>query len=847
MWKVAFRGLSERRVRLGSTALAIALGVAFAVAVLIVSDTLQRAYSGLFDEVVGGAQLVVQSPKQFGGSNTPRARFPQSTLEMVRRVEGVGRAEGVVRGAAQFIDRDGSPISNGPAPGVGFSWPELGEQSPLRVTNGERPRGPNDVAMDVETARRHGFRVGDEVAVVANGPATRFRISGLFTLGNRSDVGGVTVAAFATPTAQQLFASPSSYDAVFMVTDPRASVPQVQEAIAAQLPGLEVGPSASFARQVGAPIQIALSVLTQVLLGFAAIGLLVGSFIVFNTFAVLVSQRTRELGRLRALGASPRQLFVSVVVEAVIVGAFAGAVGFGLGVVAAKGITAVLPSAGLAIPDVGLVVLGRTVVVGVVVGVVVTTAAALIPAARAAFSSPVVSLNEYGQEAARSRPTRVVFGVLVAACAASALAVAVQGAAMVFEYRAALAVLGIAAVLAALVVLGPMLFRPLLRIVSAPIPRRLAVARLAERNAQRNPRRTSSTALALVVGVALVTVSVVLVNSFQTSLTGGVERGLRADLVLTGQQFRGFSSDVENRVNELPSVALSSGIRFSDAQVQGQTNRVAGMRALGPRLSDLVDLDVVDGDPATLDDQSILVYADAVPGARAGQMIDFQLLGSGTQPLRVAAVYRNRQFTGLVPVSFVITQAAFDRSYGGSAQDTYALVRSKGDTAGAKREIDALLRQEFPTVSVYTAAEFAEQQQQPVDIAQRILIALLVLSVLIALLGVLNTLLLSVYERTRELGLLRVVGMQRRQIFRMVCGESLLISFVGCCVGVGVGLLWSWSVVRVLADQGLTTFTVPVAATVALVVVGSVAGVVAALAPAARAARLDMLRAVAEE
>lgn len=836
-----------RRVRLGSTALAIALGVAFTAGVLIVSDTLSRSYGGLFDRVVGGAELVVQSPKQFGGSITPRARFTSSVVDTVRATPGVGRADGVVRGTAQFVGRDGAPITNGPAPGVGFSWPDLGDASPLTVVSGERPRGPNEVAMDVETARRNGFRVGDQVAVVANGPAQTFRISGLLALRDREDLGGVTVAAFDLPTAQELFGARGSYDAVFVVADPDTPVAAVSDSLRAALPSFEIERAAGFARQVGAPIRIALGLLTQVLLGFAAIGLLVGSFIVFNTFAVLVSQRTRELGMLRALGASPGQLFRAVIVEAAIVGAVAGVVGFGLGVMAARLVLNALPSAGLLVPRAGLVVEWRTAVVAVGVGVLVTATAAAVPAGRAAFAPPVESLGDYGQEAPGTRPVRVVIGIGVAvvAVAATLFGVAVAGRDVVAAIGAA--GVGAAAALGALVVLGPVLFRPMVRALGSVVPRRAAVAHLADENARRNPRRTSATALALVVGVALVCTSAVMVRSFSASLDGGLERGLKADLVLAGDQFRGFSPQVERDVSELASVRAASGIRFSDAQVEGVTNRVAAMRALGPDLEQLVDLDVVSGDVASLDENSVLVHEGAVPGVKAGDTVDFQLLGAGVQPLRVAAVYRNRQFSGLLPVSFVTTQETFDRVYGGSEQDTYALVRANGDPATAKREIEALLKQKYPTVWVYTRDEFRAEQQRPVDLAARVLGALLVLSVLIALLGVLNTLLLSAYERTREIGLLRVVGMQRRQVFRMVCGEALFISLAGCVVGVGLGLVWAWSLVSVLGREGLTRFSVPLGATSLLVVGGTVAGVIAAFAPAARAARIDVLEAVAEE
>lgn len=846
MWRVTWRGLLVRRVRLVLTAVAIALGVGFTSGVFVTTDTLQSAYRGLFDEVVAGVDLVVRSPAGFGGSATPRARVPAPLVDTVASVDGVKSAEGVVQGYAQFVDRTGAPIQNGPALTLGLSWPDLGGAGPLRIIGkGRAPAGSNEVAMDAATAAAFDYAVGDDVQVVLNGPAEWFTITALFEIGTSNDLGGVTAAAFDVATAQRVFAAVESYDAIYVVTDPSVDDAVVAARITAAVGGYEATPALEFAEQTGAPVRIALDLVQYALLGFAGIGLLVGSFIIFNTFSIIVGQRVRELGLLRALGASPTQVWRSVLGEAMVLGTFGAVAGLVFGVIAARALLLVLPVVGFDVPDAPLVFEPRTAILAVGVGVLVTVMAAAVPARRAARTAPVEAISDPNPAGTRGLAARSIAGLTTLVGAIVAIAIGVQIATTDVIVGVVAVTIASALLLVALVVLGPVIVRAVVAAFGEGLPLVVGVlGRLARANAKRNPRRTAATAMALVTGIALVSMSSVFVHSFRVSLRNGVGDGLRADWVLSGEQFRGFSPELANSLRTLPEVAVASGIRFSDARVDNSVQRIAGMEPEG--LGQLVDLGVIDGDLSTFRTGMVLVHADAVPQVRAGDTVVVELPGLGATPRQVAAVYTNQNFTGIVPINVIIDSHQFELAFGGAQRDTYALVKTQGDPALARTAIENALAN-YPNVSMFTRSEFLAAQEEPIDLVAGVLVALLVLSVVIALLGVTNTLLLTVFERTRELGLLRAIGMTRRQVRSLVRLEALLVAAAGGVIGLGLGLIWAWVLARALATQGLTQFSIPAPQLMVLVAVGLVAGVVAAIGPARRASRLDVLAAIAEE
>ncbi|MFI5042619.1 MAG: ABC transporter permease, partial [Acidimicrobiales bacterium] len=393
MWKATIKGLLARKVRLALTALAILLGVSFVAATYVLTDTVKQSFDAVFAQTLSGVDLQVQVASPLGDRSNP-GRLPENTLTAVRQVSGVARAVGFVKGYAQFVDHHGDAIGGGGPPTLGVSWARGG---PLHLVDDGRshpPRGPRQVLMDVGTARRNGFAVGDRVRILLDGPARDFRIVGLFGFGDRDDFGAVTFAAFDLPTAQAAFGAQGSLDAVYVQRDPSVSTAALQARLQTTLgPGYDVLTASQASLEVGKPVRQFLGFFTLALLGFAAIGVVVGAFIIFNTFTVLVAQRTRELGLLRAMGATGGQVVWSVVLEALVLGAVASALGLAAGIALGTGLLGLLRELGFDLPPTTTVLLPRTIVVSLVVGVVVTVLAAALPAVRAARVPPVAAIN----------------------------------------------------------------------------------------------------------------------------------------------------------------------------------------------------------------------------------------------------------------------------------------------------------------------------------------------------------------------------------------------------------------------------------------------------------------------
>jgi putative ABC transport system permease protein len=849
MWKATIRGLLARRVRLALTAMAVLLGVSFVSATYVLTDTVKRSFDAVFSQTLSGVDLQVQGPRVLGTGDPPR--IPERTLEGVRQVPGVARAEGFVTGYAQFVDRDGESIGGGGPPTFGASWTADG---PFRLVDDGRSRAPRragEVAMDAATAREHGFAVGDNVRVLLRGPAQNFTIVGLFGFGDRYDFGAVTFAAFDLATAQRAFDAPGSLDRIYVQRDPAVTTGVVQARLERALgAGFEVLTAPEAVKQVGEPVRDFLGYFTYALLGFAAIGVVVGAFVIFNTFTILVTQRTRELGLLRAMGASGAQVVWSVVLEALVVGAIASVLGLAVGIGLGVGLLELLRAVGLQLPQTSTVLLGRTIVVSLAVGVLVTVAAAVLPALRAARVAPVAAIDDVRPRVRADFRRRVLAGVAITVASGAVLAYGLDRAEQVTGVldQVEVVALGAFGVLVGVVVLLATVARPLAGAVGLPLGVLGTSGRLARANAMRNPRRTAVTASALVIGLALVGLTATFGASAKASVRRDTGAGLRADYVVKADGFAGFSGDVASRLRDLPELDAVVPLRFADGAIDGDVSTVGGVDASA--LSKVVALDFVRGSPSGLAEQGILVDDET---ARAhhlaiGDNVALQF-SRGTLPLEVRGVYRNENFIGIFGQSIPILVATGVIDAGvGTSQDTAVLVAAKpGEFAAAKRAMERALGNDFPNIQVLTRAEFRDEQLATVDQFLTVLVAILALSAIIAILGIINTLALSVFERTHELGLLRVVGMSRREVRRMVRWESVVIALVGGVVGVALGVLWGWAFSRALRDQGLSVFRVPAMQVVLFLVASMIAGVLAAVLPAWRASRLDVLEAIATE
>ena len=838
MWRATLRGLLVHRLRVALTALAIVLGTAFMSGTYVLTDTIDHAFAVALQTAYSGVDVVVRSgstvPSQQGSE---RPTVPASLLAVVRGVPGVRTAVGAVSGYAQLVARDGSAISTGGAPTLGVAWEPIG--TGVRIGAGRPPRGPGQVAIDAATARRYGFRVGDRIRILLQGPARTFEISGIVRFGTADNLAGATLAVFDLSTAQQLVGKPGRLDAIDVVGQPGVSVGTLRERVQGALPpGYQALPAATVAQENARQFQQALGFFKTALLVFALVALFVGAFIIFNTFAIIVAQRTRELALLRAIGATGRQVTASVLTEAGLTGLAASAVGVVAGLGVAVGLQGLLKAFGIDLPATGTQVLPRTIVVSLVTGTLVTLVAAIGPARHAARVAPVEALREAdpGAETPGGR-RRTLLG---AALAASGLAALFGGLLGRPANAAAIVGAGAALVFLAVAMLSPLVARPLALGIGAPLAGITRVTgRLGRGNAMRSPRRTAATAAALMIGLGLVSFVSIVAASVKASVNATLERTLRADLILTSSSFAGFSPQLAADLRRLPQVGVVSEVRFGQARVGGGTVQVVGIDPA--TIERVVAVDVAAGSLRSLAAGGIMVDQTTADRHRwkVGATIATGFGATGTRSLPIVGIYRPNALLGRYAVSLSTFAANAP-----DALDSAVLVDARpGVSPAAAHAAVVRAARAYPNVTVNDQASYRRQQAAQIDRLLALITALLMLSVAIAFLGIVNTLGLSVLERSREIGLLRAVGMTRRQVRGMVRAESIIVAVFGALLGVAVGVLFGWAMVRAM----LTELAIPVGQLALYVVLAAALGIVAAVWPARRAARVDILRAVTTE
>ncbi len=533
MWKVTIKGLMAHKLRLALTALAIVLGVTFISGTLVLTDTLHNTFTTLFGNIYKNVDFEVRGTAAFSNNSSNggaiRKPIPESVLTTVRQVPGVAYAEGTLSGFAQFIAPDGKAITTGGAPTIGISFDPNPQLSALKLASGTAPTSANDVAMDAGTAQKYHFHVGDHVRVLLIGPTRTFTISGIVKFGTADNLAGATLAAFDVPTAQKLFNEVGHFDAVDVLAKPGVDKAALQRAIARELPhGVEVVTGQTVANESTNSINQALSFFSTALLVFAFISLFVGGFTIFNTFSILVGQRTRELALLRIVGASRRQVFRSVLVEAGLLGLVASLIGLGLGVLAALGLVALLKGFGITLPTGPLVFQSRTVIAALVVGIGVTMVSAISPARRAVRIPPIAAMVDYQGDQEESSRRRIVVGTVIAVLGILVLALGLTKPAI------QLVGLGAIAIFIGIGMLAPVVARPMASALGRPLARLLGISgKLGRENSMRSPRRTAQTSSALMVGLALVSTIAVFGASLSKSATSSVDQAVSADYIIT--------------------------------------------------------------------------------------------------------------------------------------------------------------------------------------------------------------------------------------------------------------------------------------------------------------------------
>ncbi len=842
MRKITVRGLFARKLRLALTALAIVLGVTFVTGTLVLTDTLNRTFDTLIGTAYQHVNFEVRGTAAFNNDTAAAANgtadrkpLPASIVAAIRRVPGVAYVDPSVAGYAQFVSA-GNAIG-GAGSALGFSFDPNRALSSVRLVQGRAPSATDDVVMDRGTATKYHFRVGDRVRVLSGGPPRSFTISGIVTFGSADNLAGATLAGFDLPTAQALFNTRGEYDTINVLAKPGADNLGLQRAIAKILPpGVQVVSGQTVASELSSAVSNALSFLSTALLVFALISLFVGGFTIFNTFSITVGQRTRELALLRMVGASRRQLFRSVLSEAIIVGLAASLVGIGLGVLAAVALEALLRGFGVTLPAAPLVFEARTVVVALAVGVGVTVISAIGPARRAVRIAPVAALVEDREEQPESLRRRVRIGGLVAIGAIAALVAGLTAPAI------ALVAVGAVALFIATGMLAPIIARPMSSVLGRPLAALLGVAgRLGRENSMRSPRRTAQTAAALMVGIALVSAIAVLGASLSQSARTNLDSAVTAEDIITGPS-SGFSTSVATAVSRISGVATVTNVYEGQFELRGALSSLDAVTTAGLRRTVHLAVTAGGGAPALAAGQLLIDTTTAsAQHLSVGSVVAVSFAQTGTSTMRIGGIFKANPLIG----SYVVG-AGFFRSHFHNPLPVAVLVSTQPGARHVESAINSYLNI-YPNVGVQSRAQFERSQQATVNQELGLVYVLLALAILVALIGIVNTLMLAVFERTHELGLLRAVGMKRREVRVMIRSEAVIIALFGALVGVVIGTGLGIAFASSLKAQGITEITIPYASLIGFVIVAAMLGLIAASWPARRGAKLAVLAAIATE
>jgi putative ABC transport system permease protein len=853
MTRVTLKGLFGRKLRSVLTAFAIVLGVAMVSGTYVLTDTINSAFSTIFTQSYRNADAIVSPKVAFtnnqGNIETPS--FPESVLARVRALPDVAAAAGSVADAqTKLVGRNGKTISGHGAPSLAFSVdPKDQRFNPLTLAAGGWPSGPGEIAIDKKTADKYHFSVGDTIGVAGRGPVREFRITGIAKFGSVSSIGGATMAIFDLPTAQAVLGRPHELDVIRVQS--RSGVPTaklLQEIRGVLPPTAQVRSATAQAKEDLQQVSF-IGILQKILLAFAGIALFVGAFVIANTLSITIAQRAREFATMRTIGATRRQVLGAVVLEALVIGALASVIGLFLGLGLAKGLNALFVAFGIDLPQSSTVFSTRTIVVSLLVGIVITLLASLRPALRATRVPPIAAVRE-GAVLPPSRLARfgLPFALVVLALGIAIVSYGVLGHGL--SVTARLLALGVGTLLLffGVALNAPRLVPPLASVLGWPATRiGGAAGELARENSMRNPSRTASTAAALMIGLALVTFVAILGQGLRSSFESAVDQIFVGDYALTSSDtFTPLTVAAEKALHGAPGVTTVSGVRAGSARVLGGVHNVT---AVDPNMPKVIRLTWKEGSgnvAAKLGTKGVFVD-DAFAKKHhlhLGSPIALETPTGKTLNLEVLGVFAKPK--GGSPFGEVTTSTMlFDANYPRPKNEMTFINVSGGVSPQATSELNQRL-QAFPDAKIQTREEFKTNFEKPINQLLNLLYALLGLSVVVSLFGIVNTLVLTVFERTRELGMLRAVGMTRRQVRRMIRHESIVTALIGAVLGMVVGTFLALLVTHVLAKDGFV-FAVPYRQLVYFVIAAIIVGILAAIFPARRASRLNVLEALQYE
>ena len=850
MTKVALRGIAARKMRAFTTWLAIFLGVALVAGTYVLTDTINKSFNEIFTESLKGTDVAITARQDIQTDDVGPPAFPARLIDRVRTVPGVEAAAGSVFASGRFIDTDGDPIGNSFAPNFISSLNPPRFES-LDYVEGRKPRTPTEVSIDTQTADTGDLKVGGKMRLAGAQEARTYDIVGLTKLGDTS-FGGAGIAQVILPVAQRITDRVGQFDQISVAAEDGVTPEQLRDRIARVMPRqVQVETGEEAAQRQSDDIAEGLGFLRIALLVFAGVSLFVGAFQIFNTFSITVAQRTREFGMLRTLGASRNQILSSVGIEALTLGLLGAAVGLAGGVAFAFGINELFKAVGIDLPNTGTVIAVRTIIVSLLVGVGVTLVAALAPALRATRVTPMAALREAELQDTKARGR----GTLIAAIALGVVGLAMMLVGLFGGIEDSGSAAGLLGGGAALILFGvslfsPRLVRPLASVTGKPLEKlRGLTGRLARENAMRKPGRTATTAAALMIGLALVVFVTIFAAGITSSVAKTIDDTFRGEIVL--QNSDGFSPIPRGAIDtaaQTDGVATVSSITYATGALPngGQNVRVAGVDPA--TLGQVLALTFKSGDPSVLGGLGPrdAIVDDAFARKQGLDIGDTLRLDT---PLERTVAFRVRgTIEGELDLfGKAIVDESATRAFG-RLQPSFALARLEPDASPkeVQQKIEDAVTDRYPTVEVQNQSQLKDQQEEQVNSLLGLIYALLSLAVIVSLFGIANTLALSIHERTRELGMLRAVGMSRRQVRTMVRYEAVITALIGAILGTILGVVFAALVSRPLADEGFT-LSYPIGTLLTLLVLAAVAAVIAAIGPARRASRLDVLRALAYE
>jgi putative ABC transport system permease protein len=842
MWRTTLRSIAAHRRRLLATGAAVLLGVAFVSGTLVLINTLTSGFSDILADANAGTDALVRSSVEVGSEDaTERGLIDRSVADAVAAVDGVAAVAPRIEGDGRIVGGDGDPIGGGPT--IAGNWVEDDRLNPYDLAEGRAPAAPGEVVIDKAAAEEGDLAVGDRTVVRTPDPVD-VTIVGLATFGTADGRGSATYAGFTTNFAETvLMREPGKASSIAVAAEPGVSQGELVGRLDAVLPdGVEALTGAELTRELEEGIQgDDNESFQQALLLFAGVALVVATFSIYNTFSILTAQRTRESALLRALGASRGQVLRSVAAEALAVGLLASVGGIAAGMGLATGLLAFMDALGLSTPASSPVLDASAVVAALAVGVTVTLLASLVPALRASRVAPLAALRDVAVDRSATSRRRAAAGVVITGAGIALTIVGVTGEAQ------PVAGLGALATLIGVVVLGPVAARSAAAVLGAPLAARRDMSGvLARRNAMRNPRRTAGTAVSLLIGVAVVSLFTVVADSLKQSIDDLVRKQFAGDLVIVGEGRGGLSTDLAPAVAEVPEVDAASPIGGAPLRIDGRDTLAT---TLDPTtILSVVDLGVRDGSLRDLrpDQVAISVGYAQEHGLALGDPVTVEYPDGATRRPTVGAVYANDDL--ITSGGIALPREAF-LPHTSRRVDVNMLINLADGVSDAEGEAAVQrVADRFDAPDVQTNQEFTQSIAGEIDVLLTVVYVLLILAIVIALMGITNTLSLSIHERTRELGLLRAVGQTRRQTRAMVRGEALIVALFGTVGGLGLGVFLGWALVSALAIDGFTSsFAVPTVSLAVVLALGALVGVVAAVRPAHRAARMDVLSAIATE